>query len=303
MNPRTKGKMDKINQRLEKYHQHTRVIELTAFTVLLNTGQTLQNNDANKFIKRVMNTKVEDWIKNTDALMAGTVKDIEIKSIGARVGGQAVQKKYGNKIKSNLNTGIPWNKGTKGQNLGTRSPRAESVKQAISRANSGENNGMYGYKMSDADKQLRSHKLKKKILTGEFTPKSNNRNTHWDSVLDGIKYRSSWEALYKYVNTNALYEELRIEYTHEGRSKIYIVDFVDHVKKILVEVKPKELCVGNKFNSKIKALTEWAEINSYTVLLVDQYWLKQQKIKIDYGRFDEKTALKIRRFYEDGKKN
>lgn len=298
MNPRTKKKMDSINRRLEDFHQHARLIDITPSTVTLNTGQILIGNDASRFIKRVMNSKITEWVKNTDALLAGNMSADEIKHISFAVGGKACQQKHGERIKSNLNTGVSWNKGTKGQNIGTRGPQPQSVKDAISKKNSGAGNGMYGVKMSEEDKQAKSSTMKRKILLGEFTPKSNNRNTHWDAVLDGVLYRSSWEALYKYVNPEASYEELRVEYNYKGESKIYIVDFIDHVNRVVVEVKPKELCVGDKFNVKLQAIRKWAEQNLYEVLLVDQYWLIQQKLHIDYSRFDEKTATKIRKLYE-----
>jgi hypothetical protein len=74
--------------------------------------------------------------------------------------------------------------------------------------------------------------MKQKILSGEFTPNSNNRNTHWESTFNNNTYRSSWEALYQYFNQDAEYEKLRIEYNINNTAKIYIVDFVDHVNKI-----------------------------------------------------------------------
>ena len=239
MDPRTKKKMDRINHRLEEFNQHTRLVSASPSTVTLNTGQILNGNDASRFIRRVMNHKITEWVKNTDALLAGIISDNEIKHISFAVGGKACQQKHGEKIKSNLNTGKSWNKGTKGKNIGMLGPRPQSVKDAISKKNSGAGNGMYGVRMSEEDKRARSKAMKLKILLGEFTPKSNNRNTHWDATLDGINYRSSWEALYKYINPGAAYEELRVEYIYEGESKIYLVDFVDHINNLVVEVKPK----------------------------------------------------------------
>lgn len=303
MNPRTKKKMDSINQRLAEYQQDTKLTDLTTNSLSLNNGQILYDTTASRFIKRVMNKKVTDWVKNTDALLAGSVTDDQIKNISFAIGGRACQQKHGEKIKNNLNSGTPWNKGTRGQNIGKGRAQTQLTKNKISVKNSGSGNGMYGVKLSDKTKQLISKNIKRKILLGEFTPNSNNRNTHWESMLDGILYRSSWEALYKYFNNNALYEELRLKYSYEGDSKIYIVDFIDHVCKQVIEVKPIELCVGKKFNAKMMALKKWANEESYKVLLVDQNWFKQQNIQIDYSRFDRKTALKIRKFYETSKTN
>jgi len=36
---------------------------------------------------------------------------------------------------------------------------------------------------------------------------------------------------------------------------------------------------------------------------IDKNWLQNQVVDIDYTRFDEKTACKIRKLYEINKKN
>lgn len=293
--------MDKINQRLEDYGQHTRIIELCPFGLMLNTGQQFFNNEADRFIKRVMNFKVLEWVKNTDSLLAGVITEDQIKSISFAIGGKSCQEKHGEKLKKNLNTGNPWNKGTKGQNTGCSGPRSDEVKRKISLKNKGPNNGRYGYKYSSQEKLHKSEVMKNLILSGSFTPNSNNRNTHWDAYYNGKKYRSSWEALYQYINHNAEYEKLRLQYIYKDSSAIYIVDFIDHVNKSVIEVKPAELCMGNKFNAKMNVLKEWATRNSYEMLIVDQYWLKRQLKNVDYSKFDEKTALKIRKLYETDK--
>lgn len=303
MNPRTKRKLDKINNRLEIYEQKTRIIDMSCSSILLNTGAVFKDNEAGKFIKRVMNTKVVDWVKNTDKLLSGEIEPNAIKLISLVLGGKRCQELHGDRIKNNLNTGISWNSGTKGQNLNTLGPLPQSVKDKISIKNSGSGNGMYGVKMSDIDKKIKSDKMKKKILLGEFTPNSNNRNTHWESTFDGKLYRSSWEALYQYFNQHAEYEKLRISYSVNNNEKIYIVDFIDHVNKLVVEVKPKELCVGSIFKAKISALNIWATNHQYSVLMITKQWLQEQKEKIDYSRFDEKTATKIKGLYETSKKN
>jgi len=42
------------------------------------------------------------------------------------------------------------------------------------------------------------------------------------------------------------------------------VDFIDEIRKIVVEVKPKEHQVGKIYEEKIKALEEWCIVNGYT---------------------------------------
>jgi hypothetical protein len=287
-----------LNNKLIEHNQNIRVIDYSSGTLTLSNGKTLQDSKFDKFKKRVMNKKTTLWVSNMDNLLNDTVTEKEIKSKLAAIGGLLVQEKYGENIRLNLNTGRPWNKGTKGQNIGKGAPRPQSVKDKISEKNSGEGNGMYGVRMTEEDRQKKSTLMKQKILAGDFTPNSNNRNTHWDTRLNNKSYRSSWEALYQYINPSAEYEALRIEYDLHDKRHVYIVDFVDHANKLVVEVKPKELCVGEKFDAKISALNAWASNNNYKTLLVNKKWLQEQIVDIDYSMFDTKTAEKIKALYE-----
>jgi very-short-patch-repair endonuclease len=292
--------IETINCILQEYEQKTRVVEWRSTYIVLENGSRLEHNERLKFTRRILNKKTNLWVKNIDSILSGDITDHEIKSKLTSNGGFAVQKQHGDKIKQNLNTGSPWNKGL--TNLPGK-PLSDTSKLKISIANSGIKNGMFGIKMSDEKKKEKSEIMKKMILTGEFTPNSNNRNTHWTSEFDGKKYRSSWEALYQYINPIAKYETLRIEYELNDNIQIYIVDFIDEVNRLLVEVKPKQLCSGDKFEAKMKALTIWANENSYTILMVDEDWIQSQSIYIDYSRFDLQTSQKIRKLYEIDKKN
>lgn len=287
-----------LNSRLIEYNQSIRVIEYSSGTLTLSNSKTLQDSKFEKFKKQVMNKKTTLWVSNMDNLLNGIVTEKEIKSKLSTIGGLLAQEKHGKNIRLNLNTGTPWNKGTKGQNIGTGTPRPPAVKDKISAKNSGKGNGMYGVKMSDANKKYRSSLMKTKILAGDFTPNSNNRNTHWDTKFNNKSYRSSWEALYQYINPSAEYEALRIEYDLHAKRHIYIVDFVDHTNKLVVEVKPKELCCGEKFAAKMAALNAWANNNNYATLLVDKQWLQEQVLTIDYNMFDSNTVKKIKALYE-----
>jgi uncharacterized FlaG/YvyC family protein len=292
-----------VNNKLTEYDQSTRVVNWSGKSILLSTGKVLENSSRARFIKRIMNTKTDVWGRCMDRLVSGKITEFEIKSKLSAIGGEIVQQKHRNTIKQNLNTGTPWNAGTKGQNIGSGKAMSQTVKDKISAKNSGSGNGMFGIKMSLADKALKSAQMKKKILSGEFTPNSNNRNTHWESTFNNKSYRSSWEALYQYINQDAEYEKLRIEYRFDNTIKIYIVDFVDHVTKQVIEVKPRELCTGEKFQAKLAALTTWAELNKYTLIIADKEWLQAQDTNIDYTKFDNNTARKIKALYETNKKN
>lgn len=291
--------MNKLNLILEKHNQLTRVSFLTATSITLTTGQIFTNVDRRKFVRRIVHKKTTLWVENTDNILNGIISPDDIKRTFLSDAGKKAQQIHGRNIRNNLNTGIPWNKGLTG--LPGR-PLTSETKLKISIANSGEKNGMYGVKMTDEKKKEKSAMMQQLILTGKFTPNSNNRNTHWDAELDGKKYRSSWEALYQYINPSAQYEDFRIEYQHNNMTKIYIVDFIDNEQKLLIEVKPKEFCNGDIFNAKMYSLKKWADENLYTILLVDQYWLVNNCANIDYERFDKKTEKKIKRFYEISKK-
>jgi hypothetical protein len=148
---------------------------------------------------------------------------------------------------------------------------------------------------------INSKLMRNRILNGEFTPNSNNRNTHWDSQYKDKKYRSSWEALYQYLDPDAKYETLRIPYIFENKECIYIVDFVNHNTKTAIEVKPRELTKDKKTQFKILALKEWCKNNNYTFVLADEEFLLSHTSHIDYALFDKNTANKIRTLYEQNK--
>lgn len=146
--------------------------------------------------------------------------------------------------------------------------------------------------------EYNSKLMRQRIMTGEFTPNSNNRNTHWDCFYRGKKYRSSWEALYQYFDNEAEYETLRIPYRFDNKDCIYIIDFVNHYTKTVVEVKPKELLGNKKTQAKISAAKSWCSDNGYTFILADKDYLVSYSMPKDLTEFDIKTQNKIRKLYE-----
>lgn len=296
----------KLNDIFEKHQQKTRIIFWSAGKIELNDGLILSGNDKKKFVNRVTNKKTDLWVNNVDRLLNGEITDDEIRSTLCSIGGKSCQLLHGRKIRQNLNTGIPWIKGKKGHftpwNKGLNKNLDDRIKK-LSLDRLKEGNPMYGKPLTSETKEKLSCIMKSKIMTGEFTPNSNNRNTHWDSFFDGKKFRSSWEALYQFINPNAEYEKLRIRYSIQGVEKIFIVDFVDYKNKIAIEIKPKELCFGEKYQAKLKSLIDWANKNEFQVLVITQDWFLLQDLIIDYSRFDEKTQRKIKNLYETDKKN
>jgi hypothetical protein len=291
-----------LNSRLAKAGQTIRVIEYGQNQLKLSNGLTLSGNEFTRFKKRVMNPKTNLWLVNVDKLFNGLLIEADIKSMISRIGGIACQQLHGDRIKKNLNTGTPFNKGTKGQKIGQFGTRSQQVKDAISKKNSGINNGMYGHQYSVEERNKKSNTMKAKILSGEFTPNSNNRNTHWNSTYRGEKFRSSWEALYRYYNNDAEYEKLRIKYIDNNIERVYIVDFVDYKNKLVVEVKPKEL-LNKKFERKQHALQLWCQENNFTLVLATQDWLIEHITVTDYSEFDTNTERKIRKLYETNQKS
>ena len=114
MNPRTKRLMDIVNNRLLIYGQQTKISNLSKLKVELNSGQILYNNEALNFIRRIMNLKTEEWVKNTDNLLAGRVTPEQIKAPGHANGGRACMAKHGNRITEARLVKGPWNKGKGG---------------------------------------------------------------------------------------------------------------------------------------------------------------------------------------------
>lgn len=292
--------VDLLNQELLKYGQMTRVVEFGKQYLKLADGRVLLDSDFDKFKKRVMHPTVKYWVKNVDALLHGEISEDNIKSMIYSDAGKLCQKIHGENIRKNLNVGVPWNKGVTGI---AGHPQTIESRNKISLNNSGENNGMFGRKLTDDEKLHKSQVMKRLILEGKFTPNSNNRNTHWESYFNGKYYRSSWEALYQYFDPEAMYEKFRIAYDFNGEQKIYIVDFINYKTKILVEVKPRELCSDKKFEAKMESLKKWAGINGYSVIIADQAWFENNIEIVDYTQFDEKTAMKIKKFYEANQKN
>lgn len=297
-----KFNIEKFNDTLRLFNQQTRAVEITGQKIVLSNGVVLDTEPAVRKCKRRVSRQSEIYCARFDRLYSVDQEirhhaEKEAKSKQASLGGKAVQQKHGESIKRNLNTGTPWNKNTAGNypyspwSKGLSKENNESLRR-LSEGRKGSGNPMHGQSLTSDHKNKISEKMKALILSGEFTPNSNNRNTHWESSLDGVKYRSSWEALYKYINPCAEYEQLRIQYEYG----IYIVDFVDHTNKSVIEVKPKELQTGKKFKAKINALSEWAQDKNYSVELFDQYSLIEilAAHDINFDRFDENTQRKLK---------
>jgi hypothetical protein len=113
--------------------------------------------------------------------------------------------------------------------------------------------------------------MRNKILTGEFTPNTNNRysNKKLYSELTGLNnYRSSWEVMFHENNPHLDYELIRIPYTYDNKERVYIVDFCDQVNKVLYEVKPREFVNQPLNQSKFEAARLWCRENDYAFKII-----------------------------------
>lgn len=297
--------IEKFNSILIEHGQTTIAISITGDLIVLSNGVVIDDRrSVKKCKKRVMQGhpiwKTEfDNLYNLDLKIRKTAEEYARKQT-SKAGGVACQQKNGSKIRNNLNCGIPWNKGLKGKYPYSR-PHDEISKSKISAANSGPNNGMYGKKMSEFQKQHRSKVMKQKILSGQFTPNSNNRNTHWDAYYKGKKYRSSWESLYQYFDNLAEYEILRIPYEFENQEFVYITDFVNHTTKQIIEVKPTEMLNNKKTSAKISAAKKWCRDHGYEFVLADKKYFLDKGFPNSLNEFDIRTQHKIIKLYETKK--
>lgn len=292
-----------FNKILKEHNQQLQAEKITGKEIILSNGLVLNTERDVRLCKRRVMSGDRIWKENFDRIYSidksqRIQAEKECRSLTSIKGGVNCQKKHKEKIKLNLNTGIPWNKDMKG-NYPYAHPCSENTKKRIGDANRGENNGMFGKKRSIEYKQEQGQRIRDLILSGRFTPNSNNRNTHWESFYKNKKYRSSWEALYQYFDREAEYEVLRIPYKFDNKDYIYIVDFINHKTKTLIEVKPQEFLNDKKTQAKISSAKEWCKTNGYNFIIADKAYFISKSIPEDLAEFDNKTQNKIRKLYEN----
>lgn len=291
-----------FNRLLEEYGQELRALEITRDRVLLSNGIELTTeSEVRKCKRRVMLgspvwKETFDNVYNIDNEIRASAER-HAKSINSRIGGLSTWATYGEAMKTRLNTGVPWNKGLKGDPRSVHIPTAET-RRKISEKNSGKNNGMYGRRMTNDERLKHSKRMKELILSGEFTPSTNNRNTHWESHYRGKKYRSSWEALYQYFDDIAEYESLRLRYLYDGVEYVYIIDFVNHQTRELIEIKPAEMLSDMKTQEKLQAAAKWCSDHGYNLVIANKQYFLDRGFPTDLSEFDDKTKTKIRKLYE-----
>lgn len=127
-----------------------------------------------------------------------------------------------------------------------------------------------------------SKTMKRKILNGELTPKSENRKRakRIKSEITGISYRSNWELIFHEDNRNLHYELIRIKYMDGDIERIYITDFVDMENKIIYEIKPTSELNESNFLNKLKYTKKWCKKNGFEFKVITEK---------DYNFYGRKT--------------
>jgi len=136
--------------------------------------------------------------------------------------------------------------------------------------------------------------MKNKIASGEFTPCITNSWTRWNANIvlrDGSikKFRSTWDAVFYLLNTNVIYEKIRIPYFLNDEKHIYITDFVDEKNRIIYEIKPNSTKDTEKNKSKFFYAQEWCKENKYNYIIISDEWFHENAKLVDY---DVHTMLK-----------
>jgi hypothetical protein len=157
-----------------------------------------------------------------------------------------------------------WHGDNTKKRIGETNKKTWTIDKRKSETDKNRENGVYT-KMSIA--------MKRKILTGEFTPNSTNRLNHkrLRSEITGIsKYRSRWELKFHETYPYLKYETLRIPYSLNGVDHVYITDFVDENTKTVIEIKPSSMLTSEKVKAKELGAIEWCGANGYKYKIITE---------------------------------
>lgn len=158
---------------------------------------------------------------------------------------------------------------------------------------------------TEEQKEKASKRMKKAIREGTFTPNCTNSWTNSEPIIiDGKKYKSSWESLYKRLNGDSIeYETIRIPYVGKtGKSHSYIVDFHDVETDTLYEIKPKSQLSRELNVIKVEAAREWAAERGMTYVIVTEEWFKDNIDRLHalcYDELDRKEVNAINKFQKE----
>ena len=254
-----------------------RVVNYSKKEILLNNNRVLVGKELSSFftiVKRAKQGHIGLTAKNVDVVYG---YDDELK--------KAIKKQI-----SFLNTRwknkSPWNKGLTKE---TDKRLLESSKRMLTNENP---SIKYGYSNNTKIKQ--SITMKRMILEGSFTPNSNNRLCFKKINYNGKNYRSSWEVCFAQINPEYEYETFRLLYNKNNKSTVYIVDFICHTKKIVVEIKPKNIMRKEVNLVKENALKEWCIKNNYEYQWWNEDTFKEKYHLLNLSELPEIVVLRIK---------
>jgi hypothetical protein len=150
----------------------------------------------------------------------------------------------------------------------------------------------------NASREKISNSIKKKILLGQYTPKTINKFSRRTAfcIKDNkiSKFRSSWEAIFWLVMPNIEYETIRVSYNFQNKNNIYIIDFVDFQNKILYEIKPDSEKLNEKNLAKFEAAKNWAKNNGYIFEIITEKWFQDNLKNYIFSEENKHLNLKLK---------
>lgn len=273
--------IEKYNEILSQHQIKLRILKWVQSQVILTSSIVLYETEIRKFRSRCMSPFLVQYFDDIYSVNDPTIRDNLVKGY-VRQNVSNIRKKHWDTLSNeeqqsrrehmkqiqklvdydNKPKIIPWCKGK------TKLTDRRLLK--VSNDRQGTGNPMYGKIHTEEMKKKRSEEVKQKILSGEWTPNVHNSRTHWNCSYNGIKYRSSWEAMYASLNPQDDFETIRIPYMFNGQRKIYIVDFCNTIDKILTEIKPIAHQMSEQVIAKIQAAKLWCEENDYVFRIISE---------------------------------
>ena len=129
-----------------------------------------------------------------------------------------------------------------------------------------------------------SKKTKKGFLQGIFIPKNKDKFIIVKNKQNGgkIKYRSSWELKFlQWCDNNpnikkVISEGIKIPYYYKNKLRNYYPDFVILYKdkKLLIEIKPKNMIMNEQNQAKFNAAKKFAKEKNLDFLILTENELK-----------------------------
>jgi hypothetical protein len=184
-------------------------------------------------------------------------------------------------------------------NIFLKSAKGKIHLKKMSESRRGKNNPCHRQTRETKQNSIKkqSETMKLKIKNGEFTPCITNSWCKSRIEIQGIPFRSCWEAVFYILNPNLQYEKIRIPYIDQNKiEKIYITDFVDFLNKKIYEIKPNSEKKIIKNVLKEKAAKEWCINTGYEYICISDDYFIENAHKINYDLYDSKLQKSMKQF-------